>query len=220
MSTNAQPNGSSGTPNSSPAANGGNGKPVDEQVDDVIELGPEDEADDKKVVKYSTYKKAVVEAKNAKAKLRELEDQRRLEEERKLQETNDYKKLYDTKKQEAEETAKKYQSLLGDITNANKIHAFEATLKGKVKPEYHSFIDTDAILIDPETNEIDQASVARQVALFQKKYPELVMRIDGTPARSPAPQGETSPDKIKRSEWSKLSSKEMWKYRPDQIIEG
>lgn len=219
MSTNAQPNGSGGTPNNSPAANGGNGKPVDEQIDDVIEV-PEDEADDKKVVKYSTYKKAVVEAKNAKAKLREIEDQRRLDEEKKLQETNDYKKLYDTKKQEAEETAKKYQSLLVDINNANKVHAFEATLKGKVKPEYHGFIDVDAILIDPETNEIDQASVAKQVALFQKKHPELVMRTDGTPARSPAPQGETSPDKIKRSEWSKLTAKEMWKWKPDQIIEG
>lgn len=189
-----------------------------------------DDADDRngETVRYSTYSKVLSEKKKYAQRLREIEAEnaefRRQQaeaEEARLKETNDYKTAYEKTKTDVEQYRSKYNDLLGDIVKSRKVNAFQAVLKAQVKPEYHGFIDVDAILVDPETGEVDDMSVAKEVERFQKKHPELVVRQ--TPAaggNTPYPRGEGKDgNKIRRSDWLKLPSKEMYKWKHEQIID-
>lgn len=178
-------------------------------------------------VSYRSYQKVLTEKKNfqsrlqnAEAELEAIRLQQQEAEESKLKEQNEYKVLYEKIKGEVAEKDEKFNSLVDDIQRQRKIAAFSSALKGQVKPAYHNFINTDEIVVDPETGEIDEMSVTREVERFSTEYPELVLRPHDKRSTSTFPQGEANlKGKILRSEWAKLPLAEMKKWRNDQVVD-
>lgn len=87
-----------------------------------------------------------------------------------------------------------------------------------VDSKYLRFLDPDEVAVDPETGEIDKATLVKAAQKVRTEYPAFLKKSGGTPPPADAPNGTGVPSTITRSEWMKLSSKEMTKWKPNQII--
>lgn len=166
-------------------------------------------------VKYETYRKTLSEAKRAKERLAELEREKaerdaadKEAEEQRLKDEQKWKEYAEKKEAEANEWKTKFDTTTSQIVDAKKLDAFLNTLDGKVDRKFWNFIDTDAIMTNPETGEIDDMSVAKTVESFKANYPELIVypgQKTGLPSESPKP----ATGSLTYDEWRKLPAKEM-----------
>ena len=83
--------------------------------------------------------------------------------------------------------------------------------------KFYGFLPLEDIVIDPDSKEINMTSVASAAETFKKSYRELLQQKNGVTLPNAAPAGNSA-NTIVRSEWLKLSSKEMLKYNPSQIL--
>lgn len=186
---------------------------------------PSGEPNKDEKVEYSTYKKVLTEKKNqserlraAEAKIAEFETSQREKDENDLKETNQFKTLYENAKVELKESKDAFKGLSGKLTTAVKIEAFKETIDGDVASKYHGFIDSESIIIDPETGEVDQMSVKSVVEKFKADHSQLITLPTNKTSTNPYPKGESgSVDKISYDEWLKLPKEEMRKWKTSQI---
>lgn len=178
------------------------------------------------VVSYRSYQKVLTEKKNLSERMREKEEalekllsEKREAEEKNLASQNQYKELYEKTKQELDEQRGNYSSLISDIDTQRKIAAFLGAVGGGIAKKYHVFIDTNSILADPETGEIDEMSVTKEVERFMAEHQQLVERPHDKKTTSVYPKGEASPNKILYSEWRKLPVAEMKQWNTANIID-
>lgn len=136
-------------------------------------------ADDQ--VKYSTYQKVLTEKKNTQERLRETEaklaafvDSQREAKENTLKEQNEYKALFEQREEELKATKERLTNVNSQIDIAFKVTAFLGAVDGDIPAKYRSFIDTASIILNPETKQVDEMSVASAVEKFKKQYPELI----------------------------------------------
>lgn len=184
-------------------------------------------------VAYETYQKVLAERKKDQAKARELEaklkelsefkssveQERQKIKEQKLEEEGNWKALLeqrDNRLKEYEEKLNEYksknQSYEKNINDMIKLSAFDRALGGKLKKdEYYSFVDTDKIVINPETNQVDMDSLKNYANEFQNEHKEL---IDYKRSKLPtdAPSGSA---KLTYDEWLKLPLAEKRKRMKD-----
>lgn len=146
------------------------------QISDQETTQPISDAEKKKdTVAYETYRRTLNEAKTAKEKLRELEAWKAQQEEEKLKANNEWKALAESKDKTLSETMRKLSELETTIDNSVKLNAFNRYLNGKVRhPDYYSFVDTSKIALNPETRQVDEASVKEVVSEFLKNHSHLV----------------------------------------------
>lgn len=171
---------------------------------------------------YESYQKLLAEKKATQAKLREAENilaeqekLKRQQEEESLKAKQDFQKLAELKEQEAEQYKSRLQSIEDERTEARKLSAFLDTVQGDVDKKYWGLIDTDKIIINPETQEVDRLSVEKLAGEFRESYPETILGRNVTsniPNR--APTGEQG---LTREEWLKLPANQMAKRLKDVI---
>jgi len=89
---------------------------------------------------------------------------------------------------------------------------------GDIDSKFYGLIDYNAVVINPETGDVEQMSVTKAVEGIKKNFPEIIRRRNAPNLPSQAP-GSGVPGTISRSEWNKLSSKEMLKWDLKQIID-
>lgn len=169
-------------------------------------------------VSYETHRRLLGEKKKLQDRLDEIERANKEKETQTLKEKEDYKKLYE--QAEAEKKAKEQE--IADWRKREeyslKIGAFLDKLDGQLDRKYFVHVNRDKIIINPETGEPDDASVAVAVKEFKENFPELIRKQNGsTGLPKDSPKGDAN-GSITRAEWLKLSSKDMMKYKPDQII--
>jgi len=180
-------------------------------------------------VSLDTYKKAVGALKNAQNRMKELEsrvqtweDEQRQREEKELQAKGETQKLLQLKEQQINEYKNKLNSFAEEKTrlektlfDAAKLQAVKERLPGQLlKPEYAMFIDTDKVIFNPETNEIDMDSVSLVADGFIREHGHLIKKeARQLPNGSAASQGRLSYD-----QWKALPSKERAKRLKD--VEG
>ena len=179
----------------------------------------------KDFVQYETYsrvlsqhKKSQAEAEAVKARLAEYEAREKEREEKRLAEEGNYKQLLENeRKARAEEEAKRkdYERKLID---GHKLNAVLEKLPGKIKrPEYYSFIDTDKIIIDPSTGEIDERSLEIVKSEFLQNHGSLLERASGTGLPYNAPT--TQSGGLTYDQWLQLPLKEQ-KTRRKEVMEN
>ena len=136
----------------------------------------------KEEVSFATFDKAVKQRKAALEKLTELEQklslfeqkEKQIEEE-KLFEQGEYKKLLADREKENRRLKEEAEQWKQSAVKREKLHAFQEALGGKLAdPRYFSFVNTDAIAVDPETNMIDEASLKATVNEFVQQHGRLV----------------------------------------------
>ncbi len=171
----------------------------------------------KDFVTYETHRKLLDEKKKIAERLTTLESERKAREEDEARKRGDFETLLKTRDEEL-------VRLRGELTtreqrenNARKLAAVLDTVGGEVESKWYSLIDVSSIVLHPETGEIDQMSVTKTVEALRKTWPEMIKNPNPAKLPSNAPLGNGA-GKISRDEWLKLPSKEMAKWKPDQII--
>lgn len=188
-----------------PKVPGGDAQNPGGNSEDQNETQPKAPAKDS--VAYDTYKKAVDEAKAAKAKVAEFEKAQREANEAKLKADGEYKKLLEQREKELADERQKRTGIEQQISDARKRSALLDALTGEVPKTYWSLMDLDEIAVNPETGMPDEASVKSVAEKFEKQYPEVVKRAPKGKLPNDAPQGGGA--KLSYASWLKLPVKEQ-----------
>ena len=194
MSEDNQSQGSSGTP---PDASGNGGKDF---------------------VSHDSYVKAVNEAKNAKAKMREMDarlqeydELMKSQKEAKLLEEKNFTELLSQKNSEIERLSAENQSHIKDKLDFRKMNAAVGLLQQKginIDPKYMGLLPIDNIVISEETGEVIADSVINVVDSFQKEHPRLVAPIGKLLPNQASGQSQ---NRLSLNEWKKLGREEKRK---------
>lgn len=172
---------------------------------------------EKELVKRSSYVKAVDEAKNAKAKMREMAAElnefrvqsERVAEEKLLEEKN-FTELFEQQKMQIEALTSQNEAHQKDKTDFVKMQSALNVLQSKgvsLEQKYFDLLPLDQIQVTEE-GQVDAQSVSDVVEGFQKEHPRLTM-----PAKALLPNNSTGSggDKMSISDWKKLGREEKQK---------
>lgn len=169
-----------------------------------------------KNVSYESHRKLLDEKKKLDQRLREIEEAKKAEHEAKLVEEGKLKEALELKEKELLDERNKRLSYEEQHREAKKLSAVIRGLGSDVNEKWYGVISqhTDSVVVN-EDGSIDSKSVTQVAESLKKMWPEMIeKKPQGMP--NGTPQGVLN--KINRSEWLKLSSVEMKKWKPDQII--
>lgn len=172
-------------------------------------------------VSYETHQRLLGQHKKAQARLDELEKIFKEQTEKNLKEKEDFKTLYETAKTELSKKESEISEFRQQLELSKKYKAFSSYLKEKhgaelASQDYAVLIDWDKVVINPDTGEIDKTVLANYVDDFAKSRKHIIVRPNDAKLPADSPKGGSNT--ISYDEWLKLPSKEMTKYKPDQII--
>ena len=216
-----------GGSNANPGGNGGEGSGGTSGGADGGGNPPNDPKPDK--VAFDTYSKVLDEAKAAKAKAKALQDELDKRDREAAEKAGDWKKLLELEREERARAERERDEAKGKVTEittqqtqVRKLAAIVRASGGEVDPKWHGLIADrylTEVVVNPETGEIDQASVTAAVTKLRGEFPEVIRsKVPGVPNGDPAAMGGGAKT-IKRSEWRKLHSSKMKLWRPEQIID-
>jgi len=177
---------------------------------------PENQNDGKSTIAYDTHRKLLDEKKKVQAQLDQLLREKTERDEAEARKRGDFEALLKAREDELSKERAARQELSERITQGRKLNAVIDALGGNVDQKWLRLIDTDDVVVNPETGEVDQMTVARAAESLKKQWPEMLRKTAALPNAAPAGNGGGI---ISRAEWLKLSSKEMMKYKPDQITD-
>lgn len=163
-------------------------------------------------VSHTTYKKTLTQLKNTQEKYKEREallQQYQIKEQeaekKRLEEQGEYKKLLEMERQQKVQSQKERDEYKKSLLDAHKLNAFNEKLPSKISnPKYYNFVDTDSIVIDPETGLVDETSVDNAVNTFVKEHHQL-LDTKKVPLPSDSPSNSSS---LSYEQWLKLPLKE------------
>lgn len=176
---------------------------------------PDDVGD---VVTKKHHERVLFELKKEREAKAALQSEKEAREKKDLEERGEYQKLLELAKKEKEEAEAEAKALKNQFVTGRKANALLKALDNGVDDKYFSFLPIDEILLDPESGEINQTSVTKAAESFKKNYPEIYRSKNAPRLPNDAPQGGGALT-ISRSEWAKLTSKEMKKWKPDQVTD-
>jgi len=176
-----------------------------------------DESTQDQVVSYETHRKLLGEKKklaedfqNIKARLETIEKEKEDAERKKMEEQGEYKKLLDQEREKSKTLETKLEEKDFTERNARKFAAVLNALGGNLDPKFYDLIKYDGVIINPESNEIDQTSSQKIADEFKKTYPECVKKAaHGVSMPSNSPTGSNG--SLSYADWKKLPSSEMKK---------
>jgi len=162
-----------------------------------------------KPVQYDTYKRAIDELKSAKQKIAEFEQSKKKAEEEALIQQKNWEEFAKRKEKEAEEERQKREQIETTLTEGQKLNAFLETAKtthGDIPQRYWGLIDTDSIVIDPNTGTPDSGSLSELVEKFSQNYPEVIQH--GSGRKMPNQPPKRTDNSLTLEEWKNLPLKE------------
>lgn len=189
-----------------------------EQSGNVSVTPPEVKSERADFVTLDTHRKLLDEKKKAQAKLDEYIAKEKEREEADAKKRGDFDTILKAREEELQSEKAKRLELESTLTQGRKLSAVIDALGGSVDPRWYKLIDISNVAINPDSGEVDTLTVAKVAESLKREWPEMLRPASKLPAN--APQGlEGGAGKISRSEWLKLSAKEMMKWKPDQIAE-
>ena len=189
-----------------------NQNPSGEPASDPVETSS---GSDNKV-SYDSYQKLLSEKKRLQDEYQKLKTDAESRKEQELKEQQRFKELYEQSIEENKKLSEKVTAHTQRWQNAVKLGAFTDALGDKkIDSKYTGFIDTDKILINPETNEVDKVSVEREVQRVLNEYPEIVKSTNSGNLPTNAPNSQGS---LTYEQWKKLPAHEMKKRRKEVVF--
>ena len=168
-------------------------------------------------VSYETHRRLLDQKKELAARLQqasaELEEVRsgmQAREQKELEEQNRFKELYEKVRQDNENLQKAISERDAQMQKAIKLDAFQKSLGDKkIDRKYAGFINTDNIIFDPETGNVDELSAQKEVERILAEFPEIV-RVGQTKAMpTQAPAGVSSHAKMSMQDRLELLAKHL-----------
>lgn len=168
-------------------------------------------------VSYDTHRKLLGEKKKEREEnlrlrkqLNDLLEEKSMREEAQLKENNDWKALAEKRYEELKSHEAKLKQIEQDRIDAKKLDSFLSALPCNLERKFWRLIDIDKILVNPDSGEVDEMTVTKQVEVWKKEYPET-LGYSGSgaklPNESPKPTDSLSYDK-----WKNMSAAEMRKH--------
>lgn len=158
-------------------------------------------------------------------KLKAFEDAKAAQEQKELEARGEFEKIKQTYEAKIAEMDGKLSEIAARDTYNKKFVAFMRNLSGKLEDRYFPLVDIEGIAVNPDTGEVDQATVLSTVKKFEASYGNLLTK-PGKRMDSEAPgSGGQTPGKISHAEYLRLLSskdpaevKKGTAYKRDQII--
>lgn len=199
--------------NQDPASGGGSKDPASQHPGGEPAKTPVEPSGNEDKVSYESYQKLLSEKKRLQEEHQKLKSEAESRREQELKDQEKFKELYEQSIAENKKLNEKVAAHTERWQNAIKLSAFTDALGDKkIDSKYTGFIDTDKILINPETNEVDKVSVQKEVQRVVSEYPEIVKATNSgsLPNNAPNTKGTLSVE-----EWQKLPVAEMKKRRKE-----
>lgn len=134
-------------------------------------------------------------AKELEMKLSEYEAQLKAQEEAKLHEQQQYKELFEKRDAELEQARQEAQKERSRFTRSVKMAALKQELGGKVKDQYLSFANLDAITVN-EDGSIDSESLRNVANDFRNQHAQLIPTDSSANVTGHAPGSVEPPQKV------------------------
>jgi hypothetical protein len=168
-------------------------------------------------VSYESYSKLLDEKKKRDEELRALRQRDKEREEADLRQKEDWKKLLEQREIELKDERDKRNVLESRVQTSIKLRAFLGAVPGNVEEQYWPLIDTDQIVLHPETGMPDPATVAKVVKEFEQRYPLVIQKNPNGSLPGDAPRGAQG--QLSYEAWLKLPLKDK-KARLKEMIPG
>lgn len=186
--------------------------PDDSSVDDAGKSEAGQEKRTEGSVKYENFQRVLGEKRKAaeenqalKAKIAEFEADEKRRKENELRKQNKYKELLELREKEANDAKSELQLYKQQRENAKKLDSVLKLIPGNVPSDYWMLIDTDKVLVDPESGEVDRSSADIVAKEFIERHSRLIDRPgNNAPPDNQAPQPHGS-GKLTYEDWLKLS---------------
>jgi len=180
--------------------------------------------DKTETVAYDTHRKLLSEKKTLQAKHDELLREKQEREAKELEAKGEYQKLLEQERKAREDLEVKLKATSEQEKERRKLAAVLGAAGGTIEAKWYDLVANSVlndVLVDPDSGEVDKMSVTKAVEKLKASYPEIIKGKagPGLPNAHPGAGGQT-PGMILRSEWMKLPSKEMLKWKPSQIADG
>jgi len=179
---------------------GANGTPTDPSMVDQGNLSSQPMADETPkgdTVKYESYRKVVGQNKriaDENATLREqlekIEADRKAASEAKLVEQNEWKTLAEQRAEEAKAAREEANQLKSQQVNARKLDA--VLKKANVKRKFWNMVDLDAVILNPETGDVEDSTILKEVERLSREFPEVLESANGPKLDNSAPIPNTN----------------------------
>lgn len=189
--------------------------PVEQPITPVADGNEPDPSKDK--VAYETYRKVIAEKKRFQERAEQLEAQNAEREKKELEAKGEYQKLLELAKADAEAAKSKLTQIESERQTAKKASALLKALENGLPEKFYGFLPMDEVVVDPDTGEVNQLSVAKAAEEFRKNYPELLIKPNGPRLPNDAPKGNGM-GMITAEDYAKLPFDEMKKWKPHQLI--
>ena len=166
-------------------------------------------------VSYDHFKQVLDEKKKLRDKVKEFESAEKKRREEALIAEGKLKEMLELRESEANELKTRLQEIEERDLMASKMSAIVGALGTGIDDRWYSIISqyVNEVGLDGDGN-IDNSSVSKIAESLKRTWPEMIKKpVVGVPSGGP-----TGSATISRNEWLKLSSQEMQKWKPDQIV--
>jgi len=192
-----------------------------EQLDRVEAQSVSDTNEKSEPVTHDAYRRLLAQRKADQEKQKSLaekltmyEQKEKEAEDAKLMEQGEYKKMLQEREKQIRQLQEEREQYKTSLVKTVKLQAFQQALGGKLAdPDYFSFVDTDKIAVDPETNTIDSESLKSYVNEFVSKHQRLV-EFSSAKLPNSAPSSSKA---LSYEEWLSLPLKEK-KIRQKDVV--
>jgi len=193
--------------------------PVVQPVEPVVQPDQQSSQEPvKDTVQLETHRKLLDEKKKLQARLDAFEADKRAQEEADARKRGDLELILKNRDAELEAEKQKRTAIESRLEVGFKMNAVIDALGGNLDAKWHRLIDVSKVPINPETGEVDAASVAKLAQELKREWPEMVKTNSSLPAN--APRGfDNGSGAISRKEWLALPYAKMRQYKPSQIID-
>lgn len=151
--------------------------------------------EDNQSVSYESYQRALSQAKSAKSKERDLQEQinalraeKDADQQAQLEEQNRFKELYEQSSLKAKEMETQLQQVVADQIRSRKRDAISAHIGAVHKPEFLQFLKLDEVDLD------NPDSVVAEANRFKSEYP-MVIKTSQASSHTAVPPGDALPNK-------------------------
>lgn len=167
-------------------------------------------------VSFETHQRLLREKKAASKEAADLKAKLEAIEREKLEAQGEYKKIADAEKARADALTAQLAQRNEDDLLRRKLIALGT--EAGVDNKYLRFLDPDEVAVDPATGEIDKATLVKAAQKVRSEFPAFLKKPAGATPPAGAPTGDGGTRTITKAEWDKLPSKEMLKWKQNQII--
>jgi len=141
-----------------------------------------------KSISYETQRRLLSENKKLKEIVAAKEREDAEAKQKAIEENGQYKSAFELEKKKAVDLEQKLNQKDKMISDAIKMRAFLTHIPGTIPDDYWDFIKLDDIILDPDTNKVDQVALENYAKDWMQKHSRLIDKTSSAKVPTEAPK--------------------------------